>query len=75
MPQLLGLPMQSLLDSADTLFCKRKQTPVPTRVLSTGTRPDYLANRAAQKNERPFRAIALKSRNNWRLSGGGVGAH
>jgi len=41
----------------------------------TGTRPDYLANRADQKNERPLgKKMARKSSNSWRLSSGGVGA-
>jgi len=41
----------------------------------TGTRPDYLANRADKKNEGPLEEkIAQKSRNSRRVSGGGVGA-
>ena len=41
----------------------------------TGTRPDYLANRADKKIEGPLEEkIAQKSRNSRRVSGGGVGA-
>jgi len=42
----------------------------------TGTRPDYLANRADQKNEGPLgEKIAWKSRISHKVNGGGVGAH
>ena len=42
----------------------------------TGTWPDYLANRADQKNEGPFGGkIPRKSRNSCSLNGGGVEAH
>ena len=43
---------------------------------SIGTRPDYLANRADQKNQgRSGKKIAQKSRNSCRLSGGVVGEY
>ena len=42
---------------------------------STGTRPDYLVNRANKKIEGPLgKKIAQKSRNRRRVSGRGVGA-
>jgi len=43
--------------------------------VGTGTRPDYLSDRAEQKNEGPkFNEETGKSRNSCRVSGGDVGA-
>jgi len=43
-------------------------------LLVTETQPDYLANRADQKNDGPLvKQIAQKSRNSLWMSGGGVG--
>jgi len=53
-------------------FAAQYRIESPSTVEGTGTRPDYLVNRVLAKNEGP---LARKSRNGFRVSGGGVGAY
>jgi len=48
---------------------------ISSLIKGTGARPDYLVNRADQKDEGPLgKKFARKSRNSRRMSGGGIGA-
>jgi len=70
-------PLRRVTDCGERM--KRTKTwYLETQVESTGTRPDYLSDRADKKIERPkFEQRTKKtgqSRNRCTVSGGGVGA-